>query len=383
MRIAMFSWESLHSVAVGGIAPHVTELAAALQRRGHEMHVFTRGKDGLPAHEDIYGVQYHRVGHELSGDFVDSMEKMCNAFAWAFGETQSLIGNFDIAHAHDWMTCKAMVQCKNTHWTKCVFTFHSTEQGRSGGEGQGDPRVRGIEGEAAFVADRVIAVSEPFSDEVRRLYSLPESKVWSIPNGVQCSRFDGHLEDPGGVKSMYGIGPLDPVILFVGRMVGGMKGGDLLIEAVPAVLQKHGATKVVFVGDGDNKMHCEHRSNEMGLGHACRFLGSKSGIELVNLFKICDCVATVSRYEPFGITVLEAWAAGKPVVVSKAVGCAVDHGHNGWVVDCDPSGIAWGIGQVLEDFDRAKAMGANGRAKAAFSFSWDAVAETTERAYQF
>lgn len=52
MRIAMFSWESLHSIAVGGVAPHVTELAAALQRRNHEVHVFTRRGEGQQIHEE-------------------------------------------------------------------------------------------------------------------------------------------------------------------------------------------------------------------------------------------------------------------------------------------------------------------------------------------
>ena len=54
------------------------------------------------------------------------------------GETTSMVGDFDIAHAHDWMACKAMVQCKNSHGLRCIFTFHSTEQGRSGGDRQSD-----------------------------------------------------------------------------------------------------------------------------------------------------------------------------------------------------------------------------------------------------
>ena len=98
------------------------------------------------------------------------------------------------------------------------------------------------------------------------------------------ARFDGMLEDPGSVKGLYGIGCLDPVVLFVGRMVGGMKGGDILIEAVPDILGCHGDAKVIFVGDGDNKMHCDHRAKELNVEGSCRFLGARSGEELVNLF---------------------------------------------------------------------------------------------------
>merc|ERR1711988_638762 len=137
--------------------------------------------------------------------------------AWSLGETVAVAGKFDIAHAHDWMACKAMVQAKNSHGIRSLFTFHSTEPGRSGSPGGGSSRVKDAEGEAAFVADRVLAVSNILKDEILGLYSLPDSKVWVVPNGIQCSRFDGMLEDPGAVKGLYGIGPLDPVILFVGR----------------------------------------------------------------------------------------------------------------------------------------------------------------------
>ena len=60
MRIALFSWESLHSIAVGGVAPHVTELAAALRRLKNEVHVFTRMGNGQLQYEEIDGVHYHR-----------------------------------------------------------------------------------------------------------------------------------------------------------------------------------------------------------------------------------------------------------------------------------------------------------------------------------
>ena len=122
-----------------------------------------------------------------------------------------------------------------------------------------------------------------------------EAKVWVVHNGIQCARFDGMLEDPGSVKGTYGIGPLDPVVLFVGRMVGGMKGGDILIEAVPDILQCHADAKVVFVGDGDNKMHCDHRAKELNVEASCRFLGARSGEELVNL--LLGCLGTPSHFD--------------------------------------------------------------------------------------
>jgi len=69
MRIAQLAWESLHSIAVGGVAVHVTELAAALQRRGHEVHVFVRIGTGQSTYQLIDGVHYHRCPIDLHPDF--------------------------------------------------------------------------------------------------------------------------------------------------------------------------------------------------------------------------------------------------------------------------------------------------------------------------
>merc|ERR1712176_1092224 len=102
------------------------------------------------------------------------------------------------------------------------------------------------------------------------------------------------------------------------------------------------------------------------------------GQELIDLYKACDMVVVPSRNEPFGLIVLEAWAAGKPVVASAQVGCPMDHWENGLVVSCTAEGIAWGVKEILSDFDRAREMGRKGREKAAFNMSWDSTASIQE-----
>ena len=117
MRIAMFSWETLHSHAVGGIAAHVTELAAALERRGHEVHVFTRPGYGSGGVSRIDGVWYHYCPHNLSRSFVDEIQEMCRSFVWHFFQTEDYIGHFDVVHAHDWLASNAMVWIKQAGGT--------------------------------------------------------------------------------------------------------------------------------------------------------------------------------------------------------------------------------------------------------------------------
>src|SRR5690348_11143003 len=109
MRIGLLSWESLHSIAVGGVAAHVTELGAALERKGHEVHVFTRMRRGQAQYERIDGVHYHRCPFDLHRDFVTEIQNMCRSFVHYLFETENYIGPFDIVHAHDWLASNAMI----------------------------------------------------------------------------------------------------------------------------------------------------------------------------------------------------------------------------------------------------------------------------------
>ena len=115
MKIAIFAWESLHSIAVGAVATHVTELAAALERRGNnEVHVFVRLGAGQATYDCIDGVHYHRCPIELHSDFVTEMNNMGNSFAYFMAQTESYQGaQFDIVHGHEWLCTKGVVQTKN------------------------------------------------------------------------------------------------------------------------------------------------------------------------------------------------------------------------------------------------------------------------------
>ena len=113
MKIALLSWESLHSIAVGGLAPHVSELAAALQRRGHEVHVFTRIGPRQLGYENILGVHYHRCPYQTHDDLLTENERMCNSFVWHLAETEAFLNRpFDVVHGHDWLSVRAVAQAR-------------------------------------------------------------------------------------------------------------------------------------------------------------------------------------------------------------------------------------------------------------------------------
>ncbi len=386
MRIAMFSWESLHSIFMGGLGVHATELAAGLERRGHELHLITRRKEGQNAYDLIEGVHYHRINHEIIGDdFVATMDKMCIAMADKFSEITDMVGHFDLLHAHDWLTGNAMKYSMQKYGTKGLLTMHSTEYGRDGNvfyDGFAK-EIRDAEAEACFHADQIICVSSFLAEEVERIYAVPHDKVHVVPNGVNFHAFDGFI-DPAQVKAEYGIAPLAPTVFAAGRM-SLQKGMDMLVEAIPMVLASYPEVKFIISGSGPEKDNVVRIANEIGIQDSIIFLDTLPRPKYIDLMRSCDIVAVPSRNEPFGIIILEAWAAGKPVVTTTSGGPRefVWHNVNGFHVDSNPGGIAHGIGSMLADHDHCRALGANGRKACEDMFNWDNIAAYTEGVYHY
>ncbi len=385
MRIAILSWESLHSIAVGGVAAHTSELAEALAARGHQMHFFTRRMPGQNAHDLIDGVHYHRCFYQGHRDFVEDMNNMCRAFVDRLFEVEDLMGRFDIVHAHDWLAANAMIWSKQGRKHNTILTIHSTEYDRCGNAFYGGTcaRIRDQERAGTYWADRVIAVSEATKKEIMWMYEVPEQKVSVVGNGVNWKRFDDIDVDPGKVKAGYGIGPMDPTVLFCGRLAW-QKGPDILVEAIPQVLRNYPNSKFVFVGDGDMRGSLEGRARHLGVAHAVRFLGYRNGQELIKLFKSCETVCVPSRSEPFGIVVLEAWSASKPAIVSENGGLKdlITHEVNGIKIFPRPDSVLWGINRVFSNFDWSREIGKNGRLFLENNFGWDQITSEVLEVYK-
>lgn len=127
----------------------------------------------------------------------------------------------------------------------------------------------------------------------------------------------------------------------------------------------------------------ERRANELQVGHAIRWRGRINQWEHSELMRACDAVVVPSRNEPFGIVVLEAWAAGKPVVASEVGGPGelIWHNINGLKIYPNPESIAWGLGTLFTNWDWGRQMGRHGRSEAETNFTWDKIADRTEACY--
>jgi len=112
MRIGMLSWESLYSIKVGGIAPHVSEISEALAKEGHEIHVFTR-RGEFDLYDCINGVNYQRVNSDSTGGLIYQMDSMCDALYNRFLAAQKIFGKFDLLNGHDWHPVPALIRLKD------------------------------------------------------------------------------------------------------------------------------------------------------------------------------------------------------------------------------------------------------------------------------
>jgi len=225
----------------------------------------------------------------------------------------------------------------------------------------------------------VIVTTRRMQDELMWIYSLPEEKIRIIPNGIILGKMRKGL-DAGSVKEKYGIHPLAPMVLFCGRM-SIQKGPDLLVEAVPHILRNRPDARFVFMGEGGMRADCERRARELGVSDACRFLGYSSSAEKEMLVNACDLMCVPSRNEPFGVVVLEAWDACKPVVATEAVSI-IRNFEDGLLAYVQPESIAWCINRLLSNPEEMKKLAQAGCSRIDAEFSWDRIAKRTEAVYE-
>lgn len=379
LRIAMFAWESLHGVKVGGLAPHVSEISEALARKGHEVHVFTR-RGAYGPYDVINGVHYQRVRNDGGGSIVRQMDSLCGSFLDRYRAVKRLFGDFNVLHGHDWHPVTALTRLKKKG-RDFVMTYHSTEWGRNGNRHGASQEAREIshrEWLGGYEAKELIVTSRALMEELQRIYSIPPYKLNLVPNGIFPKKI-GRDVDLVSVKKRYKIEPESPMVLFVGRMKY-QKGPDLLVNAVPQVLKKSRDARFVFAGEGDMRPLCIDKARSLGISGACRFPGYVPDGELADLFNSCDMLAVPSRNEPFGIVVLEAWDACRPAIGTDAVGI-IDNFVNGIKARPQPESLAWCISDVVDKPRALKWMGMQGKKLVESIYDWNNVVDELLKVY--
>jgi len=217
---------------------------------------------------------------------------------------------FDIIHAHDWMTFPAGIALATQTGKPLVVQVHSTEFDRSGEHV--NQRVYDIERQGMHAASRVIAVSNYTRNIIINRYGVPPEKVEVVYNGID---FNGHAE------ASYAGPRLDKTVLFLGRVTM-QKGPEYFLFAAKRVLEKMDNVKFVMVGDGDMLHRSIELAANLGIGHKVFFTRFLRGDDVDRAYQMADLYVMPSVSEPFGIAPLEALQHNVPVMVSKTSGIA-------------------------------------------------------------
>ena len=221
---------------------------------------------------------------------------------------------FDVVHAHDWLTFPAGMAVAAAFGKPLVVHVHSTEFDRAGDKVH--HKVYEIERRGMHAAMRVIAVSDMTGQIIQHRYGVENDKIEVIYNGIENDNGIG-----AEVRPQTGIGRSDKIVLFVGRITM-QKGPEYFIMAAKKVLEKIDNVKFVMAGTGDKIRDVIELAAREGIGHRVLFTGFLRGDDVHRVYSMADVYVMPSVSEPFGIAPLEAINHDVPVIISKTSGVA-------------------------------------------------------------
>jgi glycogen synthase len=384
MKILMLSWEYPPRI-VGGISRVVHDLSQKLGQKDNEVHIVTCWEPNTKEVEKDENVFVHRV-HTYninSNNFIDWVLQLNFSFLKHSIKLIDELGKFDIIHAHDWLTAFSAKTLKSAYTIPLVCTIHATEYGRNWGiHNDVQKYINNVEWWLTYESWRVIVNSNYMRNEVCHIFQLPQDKVRLIPNGIDIHKFDG-LERDYEFRRNYA-DDNEKIIFFVGRLVH-EKGAQILVEAMPKILNNYNNVKFIIAGRGAQNDHLRGKVISMNVSHKVYFTGYISEDDLLKMYKCADVAVFPSLYEPFGIVALESIVANVPIVVSDAGGLndIVDHGINGMKAYAgNANSLADSILVVLQNPSKAEKMKRRAFDKIREKYNWDTISQQTISVYK-
>ena len=373
LRIAALAMPSAEADRDGMPTKFITELAAGLGQCGHEIHLFVPGCDGLQETDNVHL-------HPLDACPDAAALEQARSFARAAEDSMAGHGPFDLIHCHEWMTglwIRGQGFGGSNQDTPTILSVSSVETTRRHGTTPtgASLEIEKTEGEIAAKADCVLAPDWLRGKAVADLgldgaYAHAFPMEGRVPNEWECPL------DYGQIKGEIGVGPLDRLMLLIGPLEH-EAGCDLIIEALPVVLQRWHNLRVAFAGSGQQWEQLEHRAGELGVSHAVRLLGHVDSTQITRLLRASEALVLPSRYRvPFDDAVVDlARRAGRPVITTQdGPAHLVRHEETGVVTYDNPGSIVWAIDRILGDPAHARQMGENGRCSDGFILNWGDVA---------
>jgi glycogen(starch) synthase len=225
---------------------------------------------------------------------------------------------FDIVHAHDWLTFRAALRIKEMKNCPIVLHVHSVESDRAGSR-YGNPAVLEIEALALQLADEIVAVSQHTKRKIMQDYGIPADKIKVIHNSIDSEKVTPLDRDNAYryLSLMKSLGYR--VVVNVGRLTI-QKGLPNLLKAMQKVIALEPKTLLLIVGSGEQYYELIQQAAELGIGANVLFADFQRGKRWRDAFAIGDLFVLPSVSEPFGLTPLEAIGYGTPPLISKQSG---------------------------------------------------------------
>jgi glycosyltransferase involved in cell wall biosynthesis len=276
--------------------------------------------------------------------------------------------DFDVVHAHDWMTYPAGQAVSRQNNKPLVVHVHSTEFDRSGEHV--NQIVYDIERNGMHAASKVIAVSNLTKETIVKRYGVKPAKVEVVYNAVEHNG-DGVCHIPADKK--------DKIVLFLGRITM-QKGPEYFLAAAKKVIDTINNVKFIMVGSGDMMNRIVELAASMGIGNKVLFTGFLTGEDVTRAYKMADLYVMPSVSEPFGISSLEAMNRNVPVLMSKTSGIAEAVSHALKVDFWDIDEMANKMIAVLKRPSLKATLGKNGFHES-HKFNWEDSAIKVKNIY--
>lgn len=252
---------------------------------------------------------------EFSGRYPDNLNEEINNYSIVAGVVARQ-QNYDIIHAHDWLTYPAGIHAKQVSGKPLVIHVHATDFDRS--RGHVNPTVYNIEKDGMNHADCIMCVSELTRQTVINHYHQNPAKCFAVHNAVYplASENQAIIDQRSPLKDRH-----ERVVTFLGRITM-QKGPEYFIEAAALVLRRTRHIRFCMAGSGDMMNAMIELAANRGITDRFNFPGFMKGKQVFEMFRDSDVYVMPSVSEPFGISPLEAMQSGVPTIISKQSGCA-------------------------------------------------------------
>ncbi|MFZ4414149.1 MAG: glycosyltransferase family 4 protein [Bacteroidales bacterium] len=290
-------WENISYIEVG------SNLVPYLSPDEFYNIINQRNQTGSSIHESITANSY-----QFSGKYGQNLMEEVQRYALV-ASTIAAKNNFDVIHAHDWLTFPAGIAAKKSSNKPLIIHVHATEFDRSGENV--NQNVYDIERQGMEAANLIIAVSNLTRNIIIERYGISPDKVITVYNAVEPTSVSENNFEGKFVK--------EKIVTFLGRVTF-QKGPDYFVEAAYKVIKKDPNVRFVMAGSGDMLNRMIRLVAKLRISNKFHFTGFLDAENVDRMFSMTDVYVMPSVSEPFGISPLEAMHSNVPVVISKQSG---------------------------------------------------------------